>query len=127
MCFLECTLDLNSNLNQVRTPIFLIKTDAKLSLALPYLIEAKGVFKLRRDDSFFVACPGNKNEITDLETGTNIIESKCKKNQTFKVNGKEVSSSDFECKNKITPTLKEINRQCGSNKGKEVQLGYEVI
>lgn len=120
-------MDLNTDLNNVHQPVFLTKSKSGFGLAMPELVDKKGVFKLSNGGSVFIACPGGGNELRGFNTeGSHSLEAKCVKNSTLHLKGRDVSSSELECKNKVGAILKELKKPCGNNQGSEIQLGFDV-
>ncbi|XP_046658416.1 uncharacterized protein LOC124352786 [Homalodisca vitripennis] len=122
-----CQLKLNSDLNRGHEPVFLAKTRHGFELAMPELVDEIGMFKLAKGDTLFVACPGNNNEIRGFANNNGgSVMSRCVMDKTLELKGKQVVSSELECKDKVFSKLKETEKECGNNIGEEVQLGFEV-
>lgn len=94
---------------------------------MPELVDKKVVFKLTNKVSFFIACPGGGNELRGFNSeGSHSLEAKCVKNSTLHLKGRDVMSSELECKKKVGAILKEMKKPCGNSQGTEIQLGFDV-
>lgn len=65
-CFSGCNLDIQNNTHGTHAPILLVQKNNDLNEIITY----RGRVKLRKGESFILACPGAKNT---LDTGSTLL------------------------------------------------------